>query len=155
MTDSLDFREDGIAFVYPADWEISRERKGGELSITLAGAGTAFATIVVLFDRPGAEEVIETAVDAFREDYPDLDVHTTRAQLCDLPTLARDLEFFCHELTNTARLRAFDTERCTVLLLCQTNDGELSDAEPVFDQLAKTLSINEGEMGFDEDEEED
>lgn len=155
MTDSVEFREDGIAFQYPSDWEVSRQRKSGELSITLSGTGTAFATLLVLFGQPGAEAVIETAVDAFREDYPDLDAHTVRARLCDRPALARDLEFFCHELTNTARLRAFDTEHCTVLLLCQTNDGELTEVDPVFDQLIRTLAISEADLGFEDDSDEE
>jgi hypothetical protein len=155
MRDEREYRDDGIAFQYPVDWEVARERKSGELSITLNGPGTAFATLMVLFDRPGAATVVDAALDTFEAEYPDMDVHTVRTRLCDRPAVAKDIEFFCHQLTNTARLRAFDTEHCTVVLLCQVNDGELADVEPVFDRFAETLSITESEMGFDDADEDD
>ncbi len=42
-----------------------------------------------------------------------------------------------------------------MVLLCQVNDGELSDVEPVFDRLAETLSVDDLVAGFAVEEDED
>ena len=65
------------------------------------------------------------ALNAFREEYEELDIYPVAETICHRESIARDLEFVCLEMMNSAFLRAFKTDGFTVLILYQGTDREL------------------------------
>jgi hypothetical protein len=138
----------GVRFQYPDDWEVSEQQRGAELVITVTSPETSFFTLGLLFDRPSAEAVVETVIEALREEYEDLDDYEVVERVAGQATVARDVEFFCLELLNSAWVRAFALPRFTVLVFYQANDRDLEEVQPVFEQILDSLAWEED----DEDE---
>ena len=142
----------GITFQYPADWEVSEQEQEDECLITVSGPGTSFWLVGLFRDRPSPDLVLETALAAFKDEYPDLDSYATDDELLSQPTLGYDIEFFCLELVNTARIRSFLAREFTVLVLCQADDTELETSDPLFAEMSGSLNC---ELLDDDDEEDD
>ena len=139
----------GITFQYPADWEVTEQEEGDECLITVSGPGTSFWSVGLFRDRPSPDLVLETALAAFKDEYPDLDAYVTDDELLSQPTLGYDIEFFCLELVNTARLRTFLAREFTVLVLSQADDTELEISDPLFAEMSGSLNC---ELLDDDDE---
>lgn len=133
------YRKAGIQFRYPEDWELSEEGGRSELSITVSRDGTSFWSITLLRDRPSPEDVLDTVVEAFHDDYPEVDVYPTMTEIAHRPAFARDVEFVCLEMLNSAFLRAFQSEQHTVLVFYQTTDTELDEVRPVFEAICDSV----------------
>jgi len=133
------YKKHGIALAYPERWELSEHLEPGQVTISLISPGTSFLTICLFQDRPDPEEVAEAALQAFRDEYTELDIYPTRAQVGRRPAISWDLEFFCLELTNSARIRAFRAPRFTCLLLFQGTDQEFERTEDTFLKIARSI----------------
>jgi hypothetical protein len=138
------YRTNGLSFCYPSEWQAQEQREPDRLSVTVAGEGTAFCTVTLLYDRPDPRRVLDAAVQAFRDEYAELDVYGADTQVASRPAVGCDVDFICLELCNTALLRVFRTGRLTVLLLFQSSDVELPEARPVFDELCHSLNCDAG-----------
>jgi hypothetical protein len=135
------YRGNGVQFRYPADWEVSEQREEEQLSITVASAQTTFWTLTLFPGRPDPADIVEAVLDAFREEYDQLDDYPATAHVCRRPTVARDIDFVCLELINTARVRAFRTAEMTVMLLYQGTDAEFERTGAVCEQMTKSLTL--------------
>ncbi len=144
----------GVQFQYPSDWELSEQTDGPETTITVSNVGTAFWSLTIFADQPSPEAVVESALKAYREEYEELDIYPSETSICNCETIARDLEFVCLELINSAFLRSTVIGNCTVLLLFQATDHELSDTKSIFEQISTSLKIEAGD-GDDVDAETD
>ena len=89
--------------------------------------------------------MLETALDAFRDEYGDIDVYPAETTLGRVGNLARDVDFVCLELINGAFLRVFRTGRFTALVLYQGTDHELEDTRDVLEGISNTLECDFGE----------
>jgi hypothetical protein len=135
----------GVQFRYPDDWELSEQREGRQVSITVSSAATSFWTLSLFPDRPDPADIVEAVLDAFREEYEEMDIYPSRARLCQQPTISRDIDFVCLELLNSACVRAFRTSDLTVLVLYQGTERELAESGPIFEGITKSLAC-EGEL---------
>jgi hypothetical protein len=135
-----EFANHGVRFKHPPDWEVTEQAKPGEMSITVSSPRTAFWTLTMFYDRPEPQEIIDTVLAAFHEEYDEMDDYPARARLCNHKTIARDIEFVCLELLNSAWARCFSTEDYTVLVLYQTNDLDLEETLPVMEAITKSLT---------------
>ncbi|MBX3442393.1 MAG: hypothetical protein KF774_08295 [Planctomyces sp.] len=131
----------GIQFIYPEDWELTEERGRDELTVSVNDGGTAQWSITLLREQPDPRHVLDQAVQAFREEYDELDIDESTLDLADQPALAVDLDFACFELLNSAFLRAFSVPGRTVLVLYQMTDHELEFLEPIFEAINSSLKI--------------
>lgn len=138
------YAANGVRFRYPSDWEISEQRDDGQLSITVASPHTSFWTLTLLPGCPEPQDIVDAALDAFREEYEELDVYPSKAKLCEQPTVARDIDFVCLELLNAARLRAFRTDDFTALVLYQGTEKEFETAGPVLEKITRSLACENG-----------
>lgn len=129
------YDQHGITFQYPGDWEISEQEQGDECLVTVSGPGTSFWSVGLFRDRPHPDLVLETALAAFQDEYPDLDSYQSDDEILNQPTSGIDLEFFCLELVNTARMRAFLAKNFTILVLYQADDTELETSQPLLPNL--------------------
>src|SRR3990172_6386979 len=99
----------GVRFRYPGEWQVSEQRDEGQLSITVSSPHSSFWTLTLLEGRPDPRDIVDAVVDAFREEYDELDVYPSRVHVGSRQTVARDIDFGCLELLNSARVRAFRT----------------------------------------------
>ncbi len=129
----------GLKFSYPADWEVEESREPGRFSVTVSSPATAFWTLYIDFDSPDPEEMLEGAINAYREEYEELDLYESSAAVAAFPTLARDLDFVCHELLNVARIRVFETEDFTAAVVYQLHDKELEENGAALDAVTRSL----------------
>jgi hypothetical protein len=132
----------GIRFRYPAYWELVEQEEGESTSITVASPETSFWSISLFRDSPSAQDVVASAIEAFREEYEEVDVYPSEERIGDRPGAANDVDFVCFELINSAFLRAFQTERFTVLVLYQGFDGELVETRPLLEAISASLAVD-------------
>lgn len=139
------YESNGIRFQFPEDWHIKEERRDGQLSIVVDSPLSAFWTLTLCYERPQPEDVLESAIEAFRTEYDELDVYRVDPEETERPIWARDVEFVCFDLLNTACLRAFRTDHFTALVLFQATDRDLPEARPIFDEICESLNIESAE----------
>lgn len=133
-----EYRGPEIEFRYPGDWEFSTEPHEGDLTLSVQKNG-AFWMASILRGRPRVEQVLNQVVEAFREEYDELDDYGTREQLCGEEVDGRVVEFFSFELVNHVSLRARRTGRFTLLVMSQTTDHESDQTVPVFEGITQSL----------------
>jgi hypothetical protein len=136
----------GVRFRYPDDWDLSEQQTVNEVTVTVSSRETSFWSLTLFFDRPQPEQVLQTAMDALRDEYEDIDVYPVETALCRISNLSRDVEFVCFELINSAFLREYRTARFTALVLYQATDHELQETRSVLEGISNTLQCD-----FDED----
>jgi hypothetical protein len=142
------YEGNGIRFRYPISWELVEQTDDESTSITVASPETSFWSVSLVRDFPSPQQLIASAIEAFREEYDEVDVYPSDENLGDRPGLAQDVDFVCFELINSAYLRAFQTDRFTVLVLYQGFDGELAETRPVLEAISASLAL-EGEAPGD------
>lgn len=137
------YSDRGVSFHHARGWSVASEDKPGERVVSVTGATSGFWSLMIFLDRPDPEDVLETVLASFREEYEDLDEYDAEEEICGQPALARDVGFFCYDLTNTAEIRVFQTDRLTVLVLCQATDDDWDDVVDQFQQMTSTLELDE------------
>jgi len=134
------FEEHGVRFEYPSDWTISRAGEEGNTAITVESGGTAFWMLNILQERPGAEEILQAALNSLRDEYEDCDVYESTEQICLLPTEGCDVDFSCLELINRACLRACEGDTSSLFVLYQTSDVDSEQMTPQLKAMTQSLT---------------
>ena len=137
------FAEDGIRFRYPENWKLERQQNDEGWTVTVQSPDTAFLLLSLREDLPDTTELAETALDALKEEYEDLEADECIDSVAGQPAVGHDIRFFAFDLTNTCWTRSFDCPHGTVLLMCQVNDLELSTNEPVLRAICASLEVAE------------
>jgi hypothetical protein len=137
------FEEGGIRFQYPENWRLEREENDTGWTVSVQSPGTAFMLVSLSEDMPSADNVAETALEALREDYPDLEAEDCVDSLAGQPAVGHDIRFFSLDLTNTCWTRSFYTPGGTVLVLCQANDLELEDHGPILRAMCASMQVDD------------
>jgi hypothetical protein len=137
------FEEDGIRFQYPENWEMQREENENGWTVSLQSPETAF--LVLSFDAglPEMELMAQTALDALRGEYADLEADDCVESVAGQPAVGHDVRFFSLDLTNTCWIRSFYSDRGTVLVMWQINDLELEHHEPVLRAICASIKLQE------------
>lgn len=143
------YRSNGVRFRYPDDWELNEEQSiENEVSITVSSSETSFWSLTLFLDGELPEVLVESAIEAFREEYEELDIYTAEADYCHRTNIARDVEFVCFELMNSAFLRAFRSGSFSVLILYQGNDQELEETKSILEEISASLECASDEAIF-------
>src|SRR5262249_46609997 len=124
-------------------WRLEREDNETGWTVSLQSPGTAFLTLSLDEEMPSADQMVETALAALREDYPDLEADECVDSLAGQPAVGHDIQFFSLDLTNTCWTRSFYTPRGTVLVLCQANDLESETHVQVLRAICASLEVDE------------
>ena len=135
------FDDGGIRFHYPENWRLEREENDTGWTVSLQSPGTAFMMVCLREDLPTPDQLAEAALDALREEYPDLEADDCVDSLAGQPAIGHDIRFISLDLTNTCWTRSFYSSEGTVLVLCQANDLELDQHEPVLRGICKSLEV--------------
>src|SRR5262249_26771314 len=136
-----EFEQMGIRFKYPENWRLEREDNDDGWSVSLQSPDTAFMMLYLRQDMPSTEEMASTALNALREEYPELEADERMDSLAGVPAIGHDIRFFSFDLTNTCWIRSFYTAQGTVLVLCQFNDLEEEKNEPVLRAICASMEI--------------
>jgi hypothetical protein len=140
---AAEFHAEGIHFRYPENWNLTREDNEDGWTVSVQSPDTAFFMVSLRSDMPPPEEVAETALEALREEYPELEAEDCLDSVCGQPALGHDIRFFSLDLTNTAWTRSFYSSYGTVLVLCQVNDLELETNEPVLRAICASVELED------------
>ena len=135
------FDEGGIRFRYPENWRLEREENDAGWTVSVQSPDTAFMLISLREDMPSTDRMAATALEALREDYPDLEADDCVDSVAGQPAVGHDIRFFSFDLTNTAWTRSIYSESGTLLVLCQANDLELEQHEPVLRSICASLKV--------------
>lgn len=140
----------GLQFRPAESWQLSEEQSERELSLTLRpeGDSTAFWSLTLLFDRPDPQETLQSVLEAFEEEYEEIDIYPVEQRVARREASARDIEFVCLELTNSAYVRVFQTPRFTAVLLYQATDHEVDAFQPDFDAMTASIECDLDEVRF-------
>jgi len=131
----------GIRFRYPAYWELTEQEDDEAISITVASPETSFWSISLFREGPTPQQVLDSAVEAFQEEYAEADVYPSTGRIGDRGGVARDVDFVCFELINSAFIRSFQTEHFTVLVLYQGFDAELETTRLLLEAISASLAF--------------
>jgi hypothetical protein len=130
----------GIRFEYPHEWEVELSDDGPRTSVTVQSpAGPAFALVTVDDSRPDPGELVDEALGALREEYPELDAYPAQETIDGHPAVGHDVEFISLDMTNNCAIRCLRTPRRTIFVLAQWSDLEDDDPETVLSALRKSL----------------
>lgn len=137
------YEADDVSFDYPDDWQLDREESADGWTVLLQSPATAFLTLTC--DRSGttAEEIAAAALDALKAEYPTLEVQSQVDSLAGQMAVGHDIQFFSLDLTNTCWTRSIYSAEGVLLLLCQCNDLELEQYEPVLLGICASLTVEE------------
>ena len=138
-----EFADEGIRFKYPENWRLEREDSDNGWTISVQSPKTAFWMICYRDDAPTPESMAEGVLAAMREEYPDIDVDDFIDSLAGEPTVGHEMHFFSLDLTNTCWTRSIYSARGTLLVMCQTNDLEWDENEPVLRAMCASLELEE------------
>jgi len=117
------FEDHGLRFDYPSAWEVEVTDHGPVLTVALQDpSGLGFALITTDDSRPDPADVADAALEAMREEYPELDASPAMETINDHCATGHDVEFFALDMTNAASIRCFRTPRRTVLAFGQWSD---------------------------------
>ena len=142
------YERNGVRFRYPGDWELAEQVTDAGVSIFVQSDGTSFWSISLDPEGSDPEHLLEAALEAFREEYSELDEYPLEAEVCHRPAVGRDVEFACLDWLNTACLRAFRTSRFSVLVLYQGTDIELEETRPTLEAMTQSLTCAGDELIF-------
>jgi hypothetical protein len=139
-----EFSADGLSFTYPDDWSLEREEHESGWTVSLQSPGLAFAQ--VRLDRDMAlttEEVVQTTLEALREEYPKLDATPAIEPLAGEIAKGHDIEFFSLDAAVTCWTRCIYGPAGTVLVLCQFTSMDEVEYEPTLRALCASMRAEE------------
>lgn len=130
----------GIRFLYPDNWTIDeQEALEGNRSVAVYSPGGAFWSIALHAPDTDPEQLAATALATLQEEYAEAEFEPVVEEVEDYQLTGYDLNFFYLDLTNTALIRGFRTGDATCLVLCQAEDREYEQVEPVFRAITTSL----------------
>jgi hypothetical protein len=137
------FEDGGIRFRYPENWKLEREENEAGWTVSVQSPDTAFIMVCFRDDASTPDEMASAALDALREEYPELESEATVDSLGGQPATGHDVRFFSLDLSNTCFLRSFYSSEGTVLVLWQANDLELERIEPVLRAICTSIEVED------------
>lgn len=138
-----EFDEEGIRFRYPESWQLERQDNEDGWTVTLQSPETAFLMVCLRQDQPDPVKIADTALEALREEYEDLEADDCVELLAGKSAVGHDIRFFSFDLTNTCWTRSFYSPNGTVLVMAQVNDLEHATNEPLLRAICKSFAVAE------------
>ncbi len=117
------YEDHGVRFEYPSDWTVDVTDEDDVTTVDLQHPeGVAFILVRVDESCSDPEETADLALEAMREEYPELDASPVVETLGEHIVTGHDVEFFSLDVSNAATIRCFRTARRTVLVFGQWSD---------------------------------
>lgn len=137
------YDQDGVRFKYPANWRLERQDNEDGWTVTVQSPDTAFFMLCCCDALPEPVGMADSALDALREEYEDLEADASVDSIAGQPAVGHDIRFFSLDLPNTCWTRSFFGPRGTLLAMCQLNDLESAKNEPVLRAICASLTVED------------
>ncbi len=97
------YEDRGVHFEYPSSWSLDVTDEGPVTTVDLQHpGGIAFVLVRTDDERPDPADLADQALEAMREEYPDLDAYPAMETLHDHRAIGHDVEFFSLDIANAA-----------------------------------------------------
>ena len=117
------YEDHGVRFEYPASWSVETTDEDDVTTVDLQHPdGVAFVLVRIDESQPDPEYVCDVALEAMRDEYPELDASPVVETLGEHVVTGHDVEFFSLDVPNAATIRSFSTPRRTVLVFGQWSE---------------------------------
>ncbi|MBI3407428.1 MAG: hypothetical protein HY040_03615 [Planctomycetes bacterium] len=137
------FERDGVCFQYPENWKLESDDTETGWTATVQSPDTAMLVVAFDEDMPEPEHMAQTALEAIKEEYKDVESEEALESIAGQPAVGHDVRFFSFDLTNTCLIRSFYTSRGAVLVMWEANDLELAQNEPVLRAITASLKVED------------
>jgi hypothetical protein len=107
--------------------------------VTVQSPESAFWELQAYPADTNPQRLADQALDAFRDEYEDVDYEIVSADLNDTQVVGYDLEFFCLDFLVTCQVRSFALGGQTLLLLCQAEGREFRQCQDEFESMSRSL----------------
>ncbi len=131
----------GITFEYPGFWEITEEFEGEDALISVVADNACFWALRILRTCPRPDEVVNSCVEAFKEEYDDPEITELGGVMAEMPAFCREVEFTCFELLNSAAFCSVRSSKMTLLAWWQGTDHELEFTRPILEKMTQSVRI--------------
>jgi hypothetical protein len=137
---SAHFAKLGISFQYPENWTLDdSDAVLGHKSVTVYSPGGAFWSVAIHSGSAVPAKMANAVVDAMREEYEGLEAAERQDIVAGHELVGYDLNFYCLDLTNTARVRSLQIAHTTYTIFCQAEDREFERIGRVFEAMTTSL----------------
>lgn len=127
-----------LRFRYPGFWKLEEFASPEEQSATLLTEDTAFWMASLIRDVDSVEDVLQSALAAFEDEYEDLDIYDLSED--SLPGWYRqELDFQYQDLISSVVLQATLVPGGVLLVITQGHDRDLETHRELFDAVTATL----------------
>jgi hypothetical protein len=117
------YEDHGVRFEYPTDWTVEDTDEDEVTTVDLQHPdGVAFVLVRIDDSQPDPESISDLALEAMREEYPELDASPVTETFGEHMAVGHDVEFFALDVANGATIRSFRSPRRTVLVFGQWSD---------------------------------
>lgn len=130
----------GIRFQYPENWEIEENEAALECqTVSLYSPSGAFWAVSTHPRSADPHQLLEAATEAMQNEYQQVEFVEITETIADHTLVGRDINFFCLDLTSTARVRCLRGDQATYTIFYQAEDQDFDENAPLF--LAMTTSF--------------
>ena len=134
------FDQFGIIFQYPDNWTLEADAVlSGEPSVSVFSPGGAFWSVTVHESHRDPKELVAAVLDTVRGMYDEVDAEDTREIIDGRDVPGCEINFYCLDLTNTARVAVVSSPRAMYLVMYQAEDREFCEVERVFQAMTTSL----------------
>lgn len=127
-----------IRFQYPENWLLD-ESETGERSVTVYSPGGAFWSLAWRDLTIDPHALAVEALQAIKKEYAETESEPASETIGSCEVAGFDVSFYYLDLTNTAIIRGFRTPTSSCLLLCQAEDREFREIEPIFQAMLASM----------------
>lgn len=132
------YDKQGLRFEYPENWTLD-ESAAADGEVTVNSPEGGFWSVVVCGNSKEAAKYAESSLAVMRQEYDQLDAEPVEETIAGHRLTGYDLNFFCLDLTNTAKIRVGRTADAVLLILCQAEDREFEEVALVFSAITASL----------------
>jgi hypothetical protein len=130
----------GIRFQYPENWTLETDSTTpGRQSVSVYSPGGGYWSVMAHPANSDPAELATAALDIMKAEYDELDSESAQEEIGGVQLTGFDLNFYCLDLINSARIRVFSTQRANYLVICQAEDREFERLSPVFQAMTTSL----------------
>lgn len=138
------YERSGLHFLYPENWQLVEDNMDSiPRTIVIQSPDGAFWSVDIHPFSVSREELIETFVQAMKEEYPEIESHPITEEIEGREAVGFDLFFCCMDFVVTSRVRAFQEGHATYLLTYQAEDRDFEKLEVVFKAVTTSLIRSE------------
>jgi len=144
------FAKFGIKFLYPDNWALDEEDAlAGNRSVTVfSPEGNVFWSVTVGEAGTDPARLVDTAVEALREEYPAIEVEESVYAIGQRELPGKEVHCYWRDQVVRASANTIVTDQAVYLLYVQGEDRALTRAEPVIEAMATSLLGGIKDLGF-------